>query len=149
MNPSGHSFDAIAKYKATTDKLDKFLIYRAQNGHLSCGPSYVFRVVKYNFKWHLIWIRINPSSFYCVKYAIFWCQVINDVTLFWLMRHVCSVTRTNVTKFRCYCVNSLEVISDSDIWLGLGCDSSDWWTRCESIRRAIHWRQGMEWELKD
>ena len=43
MNPSGHSFDAIAKYKATTDKLDKFLIYRAQNGNLSGGPSYVFK----------------------------------------------------------------------------------------------------------
>lgn len=28
MNPSGHSFDAIAKYKTTTEKLDKFLIYR-------------------------------------------------------------------------------------------------------------------------
>ena len=46
MKPSGHSFDAIAKYKATTDKLDKFLIYRAQNGHLSCGPSYVFKSSK-------------------------------------------------------------------------------------------------------
>ena len=39
MNPMGHSFDALAKYKATTDKLDKFLIYKAQNG----GPSYVFK----------------------------------------------------------------------------------------------------------
>lgn len=30
MNPSGHSFHAIAKYKTTTDCLDKFLIYKAQ-----------------------------------------------------------------------------------------------------------------------
>ena len=29
INSSRHSFDAIAKYKATTDKLDKFLIYKA------------------------------------------------------------------------------------------------------------------------
>lgn len=43
MNPMGHSFDALAKYKATTDKLDKFLIYRAQNGSLNGGPSYVFK----------------------------------------------------------------------------------------------------------
>ena len=39
----GHSFDALAKYKATTDKLDKFLIYQAQNGGLNGGPSYVFK----------------------------------------------------------------------------------------------------------
>lgn len=38
-----HSFDALAKYKATTDKLDKFLIYKAQNGGLNGGPSYVFK----------------------------------------------------------------------------------------------------------
>ena len=43
MNPMGHSFDALAKYKATTDKLDKFLIYKAQNGGLNGGPSYVFK----------------------------------------------------------------------------------------------------------
>jgi len=43
MNPSGHSFDAIANYKATTDKLDKFLIYKAQKGNLSGGPSFVFK----------------------------------------------------------------------------------------------------------
>jgi hypothetical protein len=46
MNSSGHSFDALAKYKSTTDKLDKFLIYRAMNGKLSCGPSYVFKSSK-------------------------------------------------------------------------------------------------------
>ena len=43
MNPMGHSFDALAKYKATTDKLDKFLIYKVQNGGLNGGPSYVFK----------------------------------------------------------------------------------------------------------
>lgn len=42
-NSSGQSFDALAKYKATTYKLDKLLIYRAMNGKLLCGPSYFFK----------------------------------------------------------------------------------------------------------
>ena len=46
MDSSGHSFDAIGKYKATTDKLDKFLVYQAQNGRLTGGPSYVFKTSK-------------------------------------------------------------------------------------------------------
>ena len=50
MDSSGHSFDAIAKYKATTDKLDKYLVYRAQNGSLSGGPSYVFKTSKTQLK---------------------------------------------------------------------------------------------------
>ena len=43
MNPMGHSFEALAKYKATTDKLDKFFIYKARNGGLNGRPSYVFK----------------------------------------------------------------------------------------------------------
>jgi hypothetical protein len=43
MNSAGHSFDALAKYKVTTDKLDKFLVYKAMNGQLSSGLSYVFK----------------------------------------------------------------------------------------------------------
>ena len=43
INSSGHSFDALAKYKITTDKLDKFLIYRAMKGQLSNRLSYIFK----------------------------------------------------------------------------------------------------------
>lgn len=44
INPLGHSFDAIATIKEAADKVDKFLIFRAENGSLSGSENtFVFR----------------------------------------------------------------------------------------------------------
>lgn len=59
MNPMGHSFDALAKYKATRDKLDKFLIYKAQNGSLSAGCLMSLRLVNPSSRWLLTWTEMQ------------------------------------------------------------------------------------------
>lgn len=44
INPLGHSFDAIATIKEAADKVDKFLIFRAEDGSLSGSENmFVFR----------------------------------------------------------------------------------------------------------
>lgn len=44
INPLGHSFDAIATIKEAADKVDKFLIFSAEDGRLSGGENtFVFR----------------------------------------------------------------------------------------------------------
>ena len=44
INPLGHSFDAIATIKEAADKVDKFLIFRAEDGSLSESENtFVFR----------------------------------------------------------------------------------------------------------
>ena len=71
MNPMGHSFDALAKYKATTDKLDKFLIYKAQNG----GPSYVFKTSEAQPRWLLIGIPADHCASFLrirINQCYFW-----------------------------------------------------------------------------
>ena len=52
MNSSRHSFHAFAKYKITTDKLDKSLIYRAMNGQLSNRPSTFLKAAKLSYAWY-------------------------------------------------------------------------------------------------
>lgn len=44
INRLGHSFDAIATIKKAADKVDKFLIFRAEDGRLSGSENtFVFR----------------------------------------------------------------------------------------------------------
>ena len=44
INPVGHSFDAVATIKEAADKVDKYLIFNAEDGRLSGGENtFVFR----------------------------------------------------------------------------------------------------------
>lgn len=44
INPLGHSFDAKATIKEAADKVEKFLIFRAEDGRLSGSENtFVFR----------------------------------------------------------------------------------------------------------
>ena len=43
IRPHGHSFEAVAKLKETTDKHDHTLIYRCNDGRLNDKPTYVFK----------------------------------------------------------------------------------------------------------
>ena len=45
INPLGHSFDAVATIKQSADKVDKYLIYGAEDGRISKNQvgTYVFR----------------------------------------------------------------------------------------------------------
>ncbi len=43
INPIGHSFDAVATIKEAADKVDKFLIFNAEDGRLSGDNTFVFR----------------------------------------------------------------------------------------------------------
>ena len=43
IRPHGHSFEAVAKLKDSTDKHDVNLIYRCNDGRLNENPTYVFK----------------------------------------------------------------------------------------------------------
>jgi len=45
-NPVGHSFEALAKIKEETDKFDKYLLWKVQDGRLNDGMTVVFRSSK-------------------------------------------------------------------------------------------------------
>lgn len=46
----GYSFDVFVKYKVIIDKLDKFLIYKVQNGGFNGGLFYVFKISEVQFQ---------------------------------------------------------------------------------------------------
>ena len=50
LHPGGHSFEAVAIFKQTTDKRDKYLIYEINDRRLNGEQSYVFKTSKFKLE---------------------------------------------------------------------------------------------------